>query len=201
MIKEYFELRRDIENIEDEIHRISYESVSALVGNIKISDEAKRRIYQKTLKRAGVKPDTEQVKANSTVSVHRRRSYNIKKPVTVAAALVLAMTIGVGSIVGAGSVTKTFGQFFHTLSHESIDKMIFNINQSQTDNGVTVTLTQGMCDGTALYIIERIDFAPSLVTLTDEMFNDSDGNYQAPFFSVDDDKVLKEAGHGKVDIV
>lgn len=186
MIKEYFELRRDIENIEDEIHRISYESVSALAGNIKISDEAKRRIYQKTLKRAGVKPDTEQVKANSTVSVHRRRSYNIKKPVTVAAALVLAMTIGVGSIVGAGSVTKTFGQFFHTLSHESIDKMIFNINQSQTDNGVTVTLTQGMCDGTALYIIERIDFAPSLVTLTDEMFNDSDGNYQAPFFSVDE---------------
>ena len=176
-------MKRDNKKIEQEIHNFSYESVRMLADDMEISDEEKQRIYQKTLKRTGVKPD--ELRVEGVIPPTGRKHLLYKKPIVVAAAVMLAMSIGVGSIVGAGSVTKSFGQFFHTLSQDEFDRIVFDINQSQTDNGVTVTLTQGMCDGTGLYIIERVDFDPSVITLTDDMFVQTKGNYNAPFFSVD----------------
>ena len=52
---------------------------------------------------------------------------------------------------------------------------MFDINQTAADNGVTVTLMQGLCDGRALYVTEKIEFAPDVLVLTDEMFAESGG--------------------------
>ena len=171
---------------ERQIQALSYDAVKKRAGDLTLDAETKQRILDKTLRRIGVKHAVLVKSAAGMAPVGRRRSaIRLKKPMVVAAALVLALSMGVGSIVGAGSVTKSFGQIFHSLPESHYKDIIFDIQQSQTDNGVTVTLTQGMCDGTALYVIERVDFAPSVVTLTDELFDESDG-YRAPYFAVEE---------------
>lgn len=173
-------------DMERKMQALSYDAVKRAAGDLTLDAESKQRILEKTLRRTGVKPAMPVKSAASSASVRReRKTVRLKKPVVVAAALVLALSMGVGSIAGAGSLTKTFGQIFHSLPESNYRNMIFDIHQSQTDNGVTVTLTQGMCDGTALYVIERVDFAPSVVTLTDELFDESDG-YRAPYFTVEE---------------
>ena len=92
----------------------------------------------------------------------------------------MALAVGVGTVVGAGALNKTFGQLFHTLPETNYKDMLFDINQTQSNNGVTVTLTQGMCDGNVLYIIEKTEFDPSVITLTDEMFETSENGNTAP---------------------
>ncbi len=173
-------------DLERQMQALSYDAVKKAAGDLTLDAETKRRILDKTLRRTGVKPAMPVKSAASSASVRReRKTVRLKKPLVVAAALVVALSMGVGSIAGAGSLTKTFGQIFHSLPESNYRNMIFDIHQSQTDNGVTVTLTQGMCDGTALYVIERVDFAPSVVTLTDELFDQSDG-YRAPYFAVEE---------------
>lgn len=103
----------------------------------------------------------------------------------VAICLLMAAMVGLGSIVAAGGLNKSFGQFFHSLPESNYENMLFDINQSITDNGVTVTLTQGMCDGHALLLIERVEFDPSIVTLTDEMFELSEDSYHTPYWSIE----------------
>ena len=89
------------------------------------------------------------------------------------AAVLLAATVaaaGLGAAVSAGRLNKSFGQLFHSLSEENYESALFDINQTAADNGVTVTLMQGLCDGRALYVTEKIEFAPDVLVLTDEMF-------------------------------
>ena len=100
-------------------------------------------------------------------------------------AVLLAATVAAAGLVGgvsAGRFNKRFGQFFQTLPEENYQGIIFDIDQTQTNNGVTVTLTQGMCDGYVLYVIERVDFDASVLTLTDEMFTGVDGGCNAPLW-------------------
>lgn len=89
------------------------------------------------------------------------------------AAVLLAATVaaaGLGAAVSAGRLNKSFGQLFHSLSEENYESALFDINQTAADNGVTVTLMQGLCDGRALYVTEKIEFATDVLVLTDEMF-------------------------------
>ena len=89
------------------------------------------------------------------------------------AAVLLAATVaaaGLGAAVSAGRLNKSFGQLFHSLSEENYESALFDINQTAADNGVTVTLMQGLCDGRALYVTEKIEFAPDVLVLTDKMF-------------------------------
>lgn len=99
----------------------------------------------------------------------------IKWGIAAACLSIAVISVGVGSIASAGALNKSFGQLFHTLSESNYEDMLFDINKSTTDNGVTVTLTQGMCDGKALYVIEKIEFDPSVLTLTEDMF--AEGNH------------------------
>lgn len=169
-------MRSIMNEIERRIKSLSYESVRRVSGDSTISKEAKERIYQKTLRRIGRSSRSGKTSAVAAP----RRGMRLKKPVTAAAALLLALSISAGAIVGAGRLSKSFGQFFRTLPEEHYQGIIFDIDQSQTDNGVTVTLSQGMCDGYVLYVIERVDFDPSVVTLTDELFQYVNDSYQAP---------------------
>lgn len=167
--------------IEDGINNLSYDSVKNVTYDFELSDEAKERIYRNVLKRTGVEPKSA-AKPEQNMQKKPFR-INFKKPVVAAAAVVLALTVGVGSIVGAGALNKTFGQLFHSLPESNYKDVLFDINQTQTDNGITVTLTQGMCDGLSLYVIEKVEFDPSVVTLTDEMFDTSTNVYKAPYWS------------------
>lgn len=100
--------------------------------------------------------------AKKPIGIHRRIA-----AVLLAAAVAVA---GLGGVVSAGRFNKSFGQLFHSLSESNYRDMLFDINQTAADNGVTVTLMQGLCDGNALYVTEKIEFAPSVLVLTDEMF-------------------------------
>ena len=82
------------------------------------------------------------------------------------AAVLLVATVaaaGLGAAVSAGRLNKSFGQLFHSLSEENYESALFDINQTAADNGVTVTLMQGLCDGRALYVTEKIEFAPDVL--------------------------------------
>lgn len=106
-----------------------------------------------------------------------KRRVPFKWGIAAACLCLAAATAGVGSIAAAGGLNKSFGQLFHSLSESNYENVLFDINQSLTDNGVTVTLTQGMCDGQTFYVIEKVEFDPSLLTITDEMVQtDEHGN-------------------------
>lgn len=177
--------------IEQRLHELSYDSVREVTDGFELDSETKQRIYAKTIKKAGVNTMSDKTNtANQTTAANpvkksgfSLRGVSFKKPAVAAAALVLACSLGVGSIAAAGALNKSFGQYFNTLSEENYRKMLFDINQTQSKNGVTVTLTQGMCDGSTLYVIEKVEYDPSLVTLTDEMFDTSDGTCKAPFWA------------------
>lgn len=103
-----------------------------------------------------------------------KKHISVKWGIIAACLCIAVMSVGIGSMASAGALNKSFGQLFHTLSESNYEDMLFDINKSATHNGVTVTLTQGMCDGKALYAIEKIEFDPSVLTLTEDMF--ADGN-------------------------
>lgn len=176
--------------IEQQLHELSYDSVREVADDFELSSEMKQRIYDKTIKKAGVKimadgknmKNAENTKTSKKTGNFSLRGVSFKKPAVAAAAVVLACSLGVGTIAAAGALNKSFGQYFNTLSEENYQKMLFDINQTQTQNGVTVTLTQGMCDGSTLYVIEKVEYDPSLVTFTDEMFNTSDGTLNVPYW-------------------
>ena len=179
-------------NIKEKIHDLSYDSVRELANGFELDNETKSRIYIKTIRRAKIRPKlTIASKSNDAakgqkIAVPQEKArkfgrFNMKKTTAVIIAAALAMTVGVGSMVGAGALNKSFGQYFHTLPESNYENMLFEINQTKSDNGVTVTLTQGMCDGLALYVIEKVEFDPSVITLTDDMFvTDEYGSYSAP---------------------
>lgn len=182
--------------IENGITDLSYDSIKDVAYDFELDDAARERIYRNVLKRTGVKPKAAAVKPEQKVQKKPLR-INFKKPAVAAAAVVLALTVGVGSIVGAGALNKTFGQLFHSLPETNYKNMLFDINQSKTDNGVTVTLTQGMCDGYALYIIQKTEFDPSVVTLTDEMLKSENGVGNAPYWSTEEVINVKETSQMK----
>lgn len=116
--------------------------------------------------------------AKTAAKTTTRRRVPFKWGIAAACLCLAAATAGVGSIAAAGGLNKSFGQLFHSLSESNYENVLFDINQSITDNGVTVTLTQGMCDGQAFYVIEKVEFDPSVLTLTNDMFEqDQNGNY------------------------
>lgn len=168
-------------NIEERLHNLSYDSVRIVAENFELDKETKSRIYAKTIRRTKIKPKLSVVPVKAEQKTPHRK-LKFKKPAVAVVAIALALTVGVGSIVGAGALNKTFSQYFHTLPETSYKDMLFDINQTKTDNGVTVTLTQGMCDGLALYVIEKVEFDPSVLVLTDEMFktNEYGGYDNAP---------------------
>lgn len=174
-------MKTENEKIEKGISELSYDDVRILTGNIEMSESAKRRVYNAALKKSGISPSSRPVSGEGRPLTAAGRKIRLEKPVAAAVAVMLALSIGVGSIVGAGQFSKTFGQYFVNLPDENYRDIVFDINQSVTDNGVTVTLTQGMCDGICLYLIERIEFAPSVATLTDDLFELRDGGYNAPY--------------------
>ena len=170
-------MKKEMQDIINAVGNLSCDSVRKLDGGFELSEDVKGRVYQKTLRRTGIKEKC--IPDNISSSSHR--NIGLKKPVMVAVALMLVMSIGAGAIVGAGRLSRSFSQSFRTLPEENYQGIIFDIDQTMTDNGVTVTLSQGMCDGYVLYVIERIDFDPSVVTLTDDMFQRVDGSYNAPY--------------------
>ena len=170
-------MKTEIQDIINGVGNLSCDSVRKLDSGFELSEYVKGRVYQKTLRRTGIKEKC--IPDNISSSSHR--NIGLKKPVMVAVALLLVMSIGAGAIVGAGRLSRSFSQSFRTLPEENYQGIIFDIDQTMTDNGVTVTLSQGMCDGYVLYVIERIDFDPSVVTLTDDMFQRVDGSYNAPY--------------------
>ena len=173
--------------IEEQLRDMSYDSIRQVADGFELDNDSKQRIYFKTLRHAGLKGTETAVSTRSKEKNNPIiRKIHFKKPVVATAAVVLALSIGVGSIAAAGALNKSFTQIFHSLPESNYKDIIFNIGQSKTDNGVTVTLTQGMCDGTALYVIEKVEFDPSIITLTDEMFNTTDRNYSEPFFGTED---------------
>lgn len=181
-------MKHETDEIERSIAHLSDQSVRRLDKQFDLSEKTKDRIYQIALRRTGVRENEvndSSLCKNYSNSHHTSRvvytGFSLKKMLIAAAAIMLAVSIGTGAIVGAGRLSKSFGQFFQTLSEENYQGIIFDIDQTQTSNGVTVTLSQGMCDGYVLYVIERIDFDSS-VTLTDEMFESVDGSYNAPFW-------------------
>lgn len=178
-------MKREINEIERGIAHLSDQSVRKLDNQFDLSEKTKDRIYQIALRRTGVSDNTGKDSAlcnsnYSSLTVHN--AFSLKKILIAAAAIMLAVSIGTGAIVGAGRLSKSFGQFFRTLPEENYQGIIFDIDQTQTSNGVTVTLSQGMCDGYVLYVIERINFDPSIVTLTDDMFESVEGGCNAPFW-------------------
>ncbi len=169
-------MKPEIQEMTKGIRNLSLDAVRRLDGNFALSKDAQKRIYQQTLRRTGVRE-----KADRAASFAAARGKSrLKKPLTAAVALLLALSIGAGAIVGAGRISRSFSQTFRTLPEERYQGIVFDIDQTKTDNGVTVTLSQGMCDGYVLYVIERIDFDPSVITLTDDMFQRVDGSYDAP---------------------
>ena len=177
-------MKHETDEIERGIAHLSDQSVRRLDKQFDLSEKTKDRIYQIALRRTGVKENEDEVSALCNSNYPSRTLHNafsIKKILIAAAVIMLAVSIGTGAIVGAGRLSKSFGQFFQTLPEENYQGIIFDIDQTQTSNGVTVTLSQGMCDGYILYVIERINFDPS-VTLTDEMFESVDGSCNAPFW-------------------
>jgi hypothetical protein len=174
-------MKHETDEIKRAIARLSDQSVRMLDKQFDLSEKTKDRIYRSALRRTGVKEKEVNDSALRRHSPSRTVNYgfNVKKLVMAAAAILLAVSIGTGAIVGAGRLSKSFGQFFRTLPEENYQGILFDIDQTQTSNGVTVTLSQGMCDGYVLYVIERIDFDAS-VTLTDEMFGSADGDCNAP---------------------
>lgn len=176
--------------LEEQLRDMSYETLQKVTGDLALDSETKQRIYAKTLRRIGVASAVKEKEGRGVP--HHQRRLSLKKPAVAAAAVLLALSLGVGSIVGAGSITKSFGQIFHSLPESRYRDLIFDINQSQTDNGVTVTLSQGMCDGTALYLIERVEFDPSIVTLSDGAIA-IDKEFGMLFFATDN------VAHGKND--
>ena len=172
-------MKPEMQEITRGIGSLSPDSVRRLDRSFALSKDAQGRIYRKTLRKTGVREKA----VMSDAAAVSRRGIRLKKPVTAVVALLLALSIGAGAIVGAGRLSRSFSQTFRTLPEERYQGIIFDIDQTMTDNGVTVTLSQGMCDGYVLYVIERIDFDPSVVTLTDEMFQREDGSYDAPYLS------------------
>ncbi|MBQ1397593.1 MAG: DUF4179 domain-containing protein, partial [Clostridia bacterium] len=172
-------MKPEMQEITRGIGSLSPDSVRRLDRSFALSKDAQGRIYRKTLRKTGVREKA----VMSDAAAVSRRGIRVKKPVTAVVALLLALSIGAGAIVGAGRLSRSFSQTFRTLPEERYQGIIFDIDQTMTDNGVTVTLSQGMCDGYVLYVIERIDFDPSVVTLTDEMFQREDGSYDAPYLS------------------
>ena len=183
-------MKHETNEIERSIAHLSDQSVRRLDKQFDLSEKTKDRIYQIALRRTGIRENTGKDSSchiNST-SPKVHNAFSLKKLLIAAAAIMLVVSIGTGAVVGAGRLSKSFGQFFRALPEENYQGIIFDIDQTQTSNGVTVTLSQGMCDGYVLYIIERIDFDSS-VTLTDEMFKSIDGSYNAPFWT--DEVVVK----------
>ena len=173
---------------EKELRELSYDAVQEVTGDLELDKDTKQRILEKTFQKVGVASQSETVKACSVKrGVSMRNKMNFKKPAVAAAAVVLACSVGVGSMAAAGALHKTFGQYFHSLSESHYEDLLFDVNQTASDKGVTVTVTQAMCDGNALYVIEKVEFDPSVLVLTDEMFriNEYGGYTDAPCWAYD----------------
>lgn len=171
-------------DIKERLRELSYDAIKEVAGDFDLDSGTKQRIYAKTIGKAGIKSPVTEKNTKYTKKTGGLK-IDFKKPAVAAAAVVLTCSLGVGSIAAAGALNKSFGQYFNTLSEENYQTMLFDINQTQSKNGVTVTLTQGMCDGSTLYVIEKVEYDPSLVTLTDEMFDTSDGTLKAPFWETE----------------
>ncbi len=181
---------------EKQLCGLSYDAVREVTGDLELDKETKRRILEKTLRRVGVSTQAETVKEYSVKKgISMRNKMNFKKPAVAVAAVVLACSVGVGSMAAAGAWNKTFGQYFHSLSESHYEDQLFDVNKSASDKGVTVTVTQAMCDGNALYVIEKVEFDPSVLVLTDEMFRvDEYGGYtDAPCWAYDQLINVKES--------
>ena len=163
---------------------LSYETLTQTDTEIALDQDAVQRIYACTLRRVGL---AEQEGGASSAARHSHRHMAWKRPTAAVAAVLLACGLSVGSIAAAGGLFKTFGQYFHTLSEAHYEKQLFHVNKSASDNGVTVTVTQALCDGRALYVIERVELAPAAGELTDAMFTvDEYGGYPfAPYWGYD----------------
>ena len=179
-------MKHQTDDIKRGIAHLSDQSVRKLDTQFDLDKKTKDRIYRIALRKTGVKENAGKDSALRNGNHHSasrtlHTGFRFKKLLIAAAAIVLAVSIGTGAMVGAGRLSKSFGQFFRTLPEEHYQGILFDIDQTQTSNGVTVTLSQGMCDGYVLYVIERIDFDTS-VTLTDEMFKVVDGNCNTPYW-------------------
>ena len=103
-------MKPEMQEITRGIGSLSPDSVRRLDRSFALSKDAQGRIYRKTLRKTGVREKA--VMSDAAVS---RRGIRLKKPVTAVVALLLALSIGAGAIVGAGRLSRSFSQTFRTL--------------------------------------------------------------------------------------
>ena len=100
-------MKHETDEIERSITHLSDQSVRRLDKQFDLSEKTKDRIYQIALRRTGIRENTGKDSAlchgnSPSRTVHT--GFNLKRLIIAAAAIMLAVSIGTGAIVGAGAV-------------------------------------------------------------------------------------------------
>ncbi len=123
-----------------------------------VDDMTKRRIYNRVM---------------STIDEGKAKDTGVKRGIrkTSIAAVAIAAALAIaGSAVAAGKLNKSFTDYksaYTEQQKEEIQKATFAINEQMGGDGVTITVTEGMCDGNKLFLLENIEVDPSKITIPD----------------------------------
>lgn len=149
-IKEIFD------NLSDEAMNKLMEKIENCNVKESVDDMSRQRIYSRVM--SGINE-------SGTIRTGAKRS--IRKTSIAAVAIVAALAIA-GSAVAAGKLNKNFVDYKPTYTEqqkEAVEKATFAINEQMGGEGVTITATEGMCDGNKLFILANIEVDPSKVTI------------------------------------